>query len=145
MLLAVGAMGSWLSAVADAIIEHRQASFRERFQARELTSADLEVMDADEDGKVTLAEYLSFMLVSMQKVDQDLIDNLTTQFNRLDVDGTGCLEKEDLVIVAKRKLLSSKRKLELAEYKQQLLRAAGNSFHEEKSAALMSAISSQLR
>lgn len=145
VLLAVSILGSWLSAVADAIIEFRQASFRERFQARELTIADLEVMDADEDGKVSLAEYLSFMLVSMQAVDQGLIDNLTAQFERLDVDGTGSLEKEDLMIVAKRKLHSTKRKIELSEYKQHLLRAGGSSYQEEKSSALMSAISSQLR
>ena len=143
ILLAVGAMGSWLSAVADAIIEYRQAAFRERFEARELTSADLEVMDADEDGKVTLAEYISFMLVAMQKVDEETIDRLTAQFNRLDVDGSGTLEKEDLVIVAKRKLHSSKRKVELAHYKQQLLRAGeGNSYH--KSGSFISAVTSHL-
>jgi len=144
ILLAVGAMGTWLSAVADAIFEYRQATFRERFQARELTTADLEVMDADEDGKVTLAEYLSFMLVSMQKVDQDLIENLTEQFERLDVDGSGCLEKEDLVIVAKRKLHSSKRKAELAHYKQQLLAASEGNSGDTKSGSFLSTVTSQL-
>ena len=145
ILLAVGAMGNGLSLMADAVIERRQASFRKHFQARELTLADLEVMDADEDGKVTLAEYLAFMLVSMQKVDQELIDELTAQFDRLDVDSTGCLEKEDLVIVAKRKLKSPKRKLELSHYKQQLISQANGKWQGEKAAAFMSAIGSRLQ
>lgn len=145
ILLAVGIMGSWLGAAADVIVERRQAAFHQRLKNRELTIADLEVMDADEDGKVTMAEYLAFMLVSMNKVDKDLIEQLMDQFNRLDADGTGSLEKEDLIIVAKRKLHSSKHKLELAQYKQRLLRAGNNSIKEEKSDAFVSAVSSKLQ
>jgi potassium channel subfamily K len=139
ILLAVGAMGQWLSVTANAIIDRRQREFRKRFETRELTLNDLEVMDDDGDGKVTLAEYLAFMLVAMNKVDQEILKDLTAQFNRLDVDGTGSLEKEDLIIVAKRKLKSTKRKLQLAQYKAQLLKA-NSRLQEEKSSTLMTAI-----
>lgn len=139
ILLVVGVMGHWLGVAAKAIIDRRQQEFRKRFEARELTLNDLLVMDDNGDGKVTLAEYLAFMLVAMNKVDQELITDLTAQFNRLDVDGTGCLEKEDLIIVAKRKLHSSKRKLQLCQYKQELLEKGGR-VQEMKSSALMSAI-----
>jgi potassium channel subfamily K len=125
ILLAVSAMGQWLRVAANVIIHRRQQEFLKRFETHELTLNDLLVMDDDGDGKVTLAEYFAFMLVAMNKVDQELMDALTTQFNRLDVDGTGCLEKEDLIIVAKRKLQSSRRKLQLCKYKQELLEKCG--------------------
>jgi Ca2+-binding EF-hand superfamily protein len=83
-------------------------------------------MDTDGDGKVSCLEFVEFMLVAMDKCDKSDIDKLKLQFSRLDVDGTGVLEKEDLVIVAKRKLKNPKRKLKLAEYKQKLLRASLN-------------------
>jgi hypothetical protein len=139
ILLAVGVMGHWLGVAAKAIIDRRQQEFRKRFKSRDLTLNDLLVMDDNGDGKVTLAEYLAFMLVAMNKVDQELMNDLTAQFNRLDVDGTGCLEKEDLIIVAKRKLRTSSRKLQLGKYKQELLEKSG-SVHERKASAFMSAI-----
>lgn len=139
ILLAVGAMGKWLSVAANAIIDYRLQEFRKSFETRELTFNDLQVMDDDGEGKVTLAEYLAFMLVAMNKVDQEIVKDLTAQFNRLDVDGNGMLEKEDLIIVAKRRLKSTKRKLQLAQYKAQLLKANSRR-HEGKSSALLTSI-----
>lgn len=125
--LAVGAMGRWLSLVAKYIIDRHQQSAEKAFQSYELTMRDLEAMDDDGDGKVSRAEYLEFMLVAMGKVDEDLIARLRLQFERLDVAETGVIEKEDLLIVARRKMKSPKRKLELAEYKRQLMaKAAGD-------------------
>jgi potassium channel subfamily K len=138
ILLMVGVMGHWLGVAAKAIIDRRQQEFCRRFETRELTLNDLLVMDDNGDGKVTLAEYLAFMLVAMNKVDQELITDLTAQFNRLDVDGTGCLEREDLIIVAKKKLHCSKRKLQLRQYKQELLEKGGK-VQRMKSSAPMSA------
>lgn len=119
--VAVGAMGQWLSLVANAMIERRQAKFQKHLETHELTMEELNLMDDDGDGRVTQVEFISFLLVAMKKVDQSLIDDLTTLFNRLDVAGTGMLEREDLILVAKRKLQSPRRKLELAAYKKQLL------------------------
>lgn len=57
---------------------------------------ELLAMDADGDGQVSKLEYLSYMLVKMNKVEQDDIDRILTQFRKLDRDGSGVLDKNDL-------------------------------------------------
>ena len=115
-------MGEWISAAANLIIEKRQAVFRKKYHSRELSIADLEAMDADGDNEVTRAEYLEFMLLAMNQVDRDILIELNAQFDKLDSDGTGVLDKHDLIHAAKRKLKSARRKLELASYKEKLLK-----------------------
>ena len=122
--LAVGAMGHFLTIVANWIIDGRQKRFRDNFANKDLTMQDLDVMDSDGDGNVSRAEFLEFMLVAMNKVDQELIDELKTQFQRLDNDGSGALSRDDLISAARKKLQSPTRKLELAAYKESLLRQA---------------------
>ncbi|KAL3661355.1 hypothetical protein V7S43_013559 [Phytophthora oleae] len=53
-------------------------------------------MDADGDGKVSKLEYLSYMLVKLNKADQDDIDGIINQFHKLDRDGSGELDRDDL-------------------------------------------------
>lgn len=120
--IAVGAMGHWLTMVASFIIDQRQSRYRRNLVERhELTAEDLEVMDEDGDGRVDRAEFLEFMLVAMNKVDKDLIEELRLHFSSLDSDGTGVLSKGDLIANARRKLHDPVHKLELAQYKAQLL------------------------
>jgi hypothetical protein len=121
---AVGAMGHFLSSVAEAIMDRRLQSVRVQLASRELSAEDLEIMDTDGDGKVSRAEFLELMLVAMNIVDKEFIDELRQHFGRLDVDGTGILSKEDLVHVARGKLQRIQRKLQLASYKQELLAKA---------------------
>ena len=122
--LVVAAMGHWLSQVAGYIIDRRQSQFRQQMAHKELTLEDLDVMDEDGDGQVTQVEFLEFMLVAMNKVDQETLQNLRVYFRRLDADGTGTLSKEDLIASARRKLKMTKQKLELSSYKQSLLKTA---------------------
>jgi hypothetical protein len=124
--LAVGAMGHWLSVVASSIIAHRQSSFHRRLQMHELSQSDLDIMDEDGDGNVSRAEFLEFMLVAMNKVDKEFIDEMRGHFERLDADNTGVLSRDDLIASAKRKLQNPHRKLELSQYKQQLLQQAAD-------------------
>ncbi|EEC44725.1 predicted protein, partial [Phaeodactylum tricornutum CCAP 1055/1] len=95
--LAVGAMGHFLSIVANWMIEGRQQRFHKHMQAKELTMQDLEVMDEDGDGKVTRAEFMEFMLVAMNAIDQSLIDELRDHFRHLDQDNSGSLSRQDLI------------------------------------------------
>ena len=60
-------------------------------------------MDEDGDGSVHMGEFLSFMLVAMQKVSAEDIQELNELFRSLDADGGGTLQKEDLMILAQRK------------------------------------------
>ncbi|KAF4045351.1 Ion channel [Phytophthora infestans] len=53
-------------------------------------------MDTDGDGKVSQLEYLCYMLVKLNKVDQDDLDGIITQFHKLDRDGSGELDRDDL-------------------------------------------------
>lgn len=43
----------------------------EKFLERELTLSDIEAMDEDNDDEVSQVEFLTFMLVAMQKVDRE--------------------------------------------------------------------------
>jgi potassium channel subfamily K, other eukaryote len=119
-------MGRWLSMVANFIIEGRSESHRRKIQRRELTQRDLDIMDANGDGTVTRAEFLEFMLVAMNKIDQDLVDELRDHFNRLDLNETGELSHADLVDGERRKLKTAKRKLTLSAYKKRLLDQASS-------------------
>jgi potassium channel subfamily K len=119
--IACGAMGKWLGLVANWIIEGRQAKFRKNLRNRELSLRDLDIMDENGDGLVSRAEFLEFMLVAMNKIDQELVIELRSHFDKLDTDGTGELSREDMVETARRKLKSPSHKLKLAAYKHQLL------------------------
>ena len=59
----------------------------------------------------------------MKKVDPELLDELRDYFDRLDVANTGELSKDTLIEMARRKMQSPRRKLELYAYKQRLLQA----------------------
>lgn len=119
--VAVGAMGVWLGGVANIIVESRSARYRRNMGMKELTQHDLDIMDRDGDGAVTRAEFLEFMLVAMNKIDQTLVDELRQHFDRLDADGTGELTKNDLIEVARAKLKSPVHKLHLSMYKKRLM------------------------
>jgi Ca2+-binding EF-hand superfamily protein len=47
-------------------------------------------------------EFIIFLLVALQKVDQELIDELKAIFAALDRNGNGKLEKDDLVALNER-------------------------------------------
>jgi hypothetical protein len=83
-------------------------------------------MDDNQDGHVTRAEFLEFMLVAMNKIDESLVQELRQHFDQLDYDGTGDLTRDDLVTAARRKLTNPKNKMRLAVYKQRLLEQAAN-------------------
>lgn len=101
--LAVVVLGKVLGGVATTYIDRKTRKAEKDFLNRELTLADLAVMDDDGDGSVEIGEFLSFMLVAMQKVTAEDIAELKELFRSLDADGGGTLQKEDLMILAQRK------------------------------------------
>ena len=94
--------------MANTIIDFRQKRGQRKLRNKDLTLEDLKVMDGDGDGTVTKAEFLEFMLVAMNQVDQDLLDNLKAHFDRLDKDKSGTLDKNDLINVAQYNLQKEK-------------------------------------
>jgi len=71
------------------------------FMNQTMTAEDLEKMDTDGDGEVTQQEFLRFMLVSMGKVTHDDMDRLKELFEQLDANHDGCLQLDDLILLAK--------------------------------------------
>jgi hypothetical protein len=115
-------MGHWLAYIANTIIELQSSQFiKKRLEHPTLTQASLDIMDVNGDGKVCWAEFLEFMLVTMEKVDYELIEELQSYFRQLDVAETGELSRDDLVEAARRKLKSARHKLELATYKRRVV------------------------
>ena len=59
-----------------------------------------EVIEQDDDGKVTTEEYIIFNLKKMGKVDEDTINLLRDQFKALDADGSGELDADDIEMLS---------------------------------------------
>mmetsp|Transcript_27355 Transcript_27355/g.42053 ORF Transcript_27355/g.42053 Transcript_27355/m.42053 type:complete len:212 (-) Transcript_27355:186-821(-) len=100
--LAVAVFGVILGNIAQIYMDQKRDESEKKFLTRELTLSDLEAMDENHDQKVTMGEFLSFMLVAMQKVDKESIDELKAVFRKLDADGSGVLQKNDLILVSNR-------------------------------------------
>lgn len=94
--LAVAAAGDVLGNVATSIQERRQEMFYESLMQEELDMARLQEMDTAKDGKVSQLEYIEYMLKEMGLVSEEELAELHTQFAKLDKDGSGSLDKDDL-------------------------------------------------
>lgn len=101
--LAVGTAGQLLGGVTSWMVERRQERFFRLQMECEMDADRLLQMDADKDQRVSREEYVEFMLKSMQLVDDDLFRELHEQFDKLDVDGGGCLDRRDLRLMVERR------------------------------------------
>jgi potassium channel subfamily K len=99
--LAVAAAGELLSGVATRILERRQKLVYRQQLLADLTIDNLKAMDANGDEKISRHEYIQFMLIEMGIADQQEFNELHQQFEKLDVDGSGFLDKRDLVKMAR--------------------------------------------
>ena len=62
-----------------------------------MTLCDLNNMDVTGDGEVSELEFLTYMLVALQKVDRDDIDDIKKAFRKLDGTKTGKINMQDLL------------------------------------------------
>jgi len=85
-----------IARIASAYMGFKIHQEEEEFLNRQLTQTDLERMDADQNGDVSFGEFLSFILTAMEKVNESDIDDLKALFDRLDVNGDGKLNRDDL-------------------------------------------------
>uniref|UniRef100_A0A7S4EK31 EF-hand domain-containing protein n=1 Tax=Pseudo-nitzschia australis TaxID=44445 RepID=A0A7S4EK31_9STRA len=65
-------------------------------RAEWLTKSRAVEMDLDRDGKVSSAEYVLYMLLELERVDEDELSELLDQFKRFDVTRSGYIEEGDL-------------------------------------------------
>ena len=94
--LAVAVFGEILGRIANIYIERKQRVAQTKFLHRSLTLCDIRNMDSDDDGRVDMSDFMSFMLIALQKVDRRTIEELKTIFHSLDSNGNGYLEEADL-------------------------------------------------
>ena len=102
--LSVGVISAALGRIANIFVEQEVFKSNTKLLMREVTLEDLEEMNADGDGEVSPLEFVEHMLKKMHKVDQVLLDKLHHQFEVLDADGSGGLQREDLDLITERKL-----------------------------------------
>lgn len=120
--LTVGVVYAALGRIANIFVEQEIQKSNTKLLTREVTLEDLEDMNMNGDGEVSLQEFVEHMLKSMNKVDQRLLDELHRQFERLDADGSGGLQQDDLELLAERAL---------AERRSQVLMKYRTSLHEK--------------
>ena len=100
MPLSVAVLGNFLGRVAGTIMDHFDDVQEDRFLSRTMTLMDLKVMDDNNDGRVSPGEFLSYVLVALQKVDKEDIAEVMKIFHKLDKSKTGFIDKEDLVVAS---------------------------------------------
>lgn len=98
--LAVAAAGEIFSSIALAFIEKRQQEIFESELSTDLSMAHLNAMDSNGDGMITREEYIAFMLLEMGRLDTRELKILQGQFEQLDVNKSGYLDREDLKLMA---------------------------------------------
>ena len=113
-------MSAALGRIANIFVEREIRKANTKFLHREVTLEDLEAMNADGNGDVSPLEFVEHMLLVMNKVDQQLLNDLHAQFERLDADGSGGLQQDDLEILTERKL-TEYRSRALKEYEENIL------------------------
>lgn len=118
--VSVGVAGHLLGNVANHVVERRQLVNQRRMWHRDWKVEDLTKMDTTGSGTVSEQQYVEHMLLAMRKVDPELLEELREQFRELDVTGCGQLSKDTLKVMAKRRMMNVKNKLELAEYKRKI-------------------------
>jgi Ca2+-binding EF-hand superfamily protein len=94
--LAVAVTGGLLGRIATAFIDRYNDTVEDKFLQRAMTLADLGAMDNDCDSRVSPEEFLTYMLVALQKVEKEDIDEIMAIFRKFDKDNSGYIEKEDL-------------------------------------------------
>ena len=105
--LAVAAAGDVLGNVATTLQERRQEKFYESLMGEELDVDRLLQMDTSRNGKVSREEYVEFMLKEMGLVSEEELAELHGQFAKLDKDGSGFLDKDDLQARVEKQMDSS--------------------------------------
>ena len=96
---AVAVIGEMLSQIAGVYMSHQREASESKLFQRALTLSDLKRLDADNDGIVDKTEFLTYMLVALQKVEKEDIEEIMKVFDRLDVDKSGTLTTDDLDLI----------------------------------------------
>eukprot|EP00985_Skeletonema_marinoi_P014964 scaffold7647_cov129-Skeletonema_marinoi.AAC.2 len=117
--LSVITLGEVIASCVAHLNARAAAKAEKDFLRREITFDDLDHLDVNDDGKVCQLDFITFMLMAMQKVDRKTMKDLTSLFKALDTEGSGFIEKEDLILLRQRKRLAKRLRRE-ARHKKKL-------------------------
>jgi Ca2+-binding EF-hand superfamily protein len=106
--LSVISLGEIIASCVAHLNAKAAAKAEKDFLRREITFDDLEYLDVNDDGKVCQLDFITFMLLAMQKVDRKTMKDLKSLFKALDAGKTGFIEKEDLILLRQRKRLAKR-------------------------------------
>lgn len=106
--LSVISLGEVIASCVAHLNARAAAKAEKDFLRREITFDDLEYLDVNDDGKVCQLDFITFMLLAMQKVDRKTMKDLKSLFKALDAGKTGFIEKEDLILLRQRKRLAKR-------------------------------------
>jgi voltage-gated potassium channel Kch len=106
--LSVISLGEVIAGCVAHLNARAAAKAEKDFLRREVTFNDLEYLDVNDDGKVCMLDFITFMLLAMQKVDKKTMKDLKSLFKALDTQSSGFIEKEDLLVLRQRKRLAKR-------------------------------------
>ncbi|XP_057969836.1 two-pore potassium channel 1 [Malania oleifera] len=84
--------------LAELKTESRRRSLVKWVLTRRMTNVDLEAADLDDDGVVSVAEFIIYKLREMDKISQEDISLVIEEFEDLDVDQSGTLSVSDIML-----------------------------------------------
>jgi len=95
ILIGVVSTSSIVGGTCEMVVDNMKKQRQSAFFARKLTQKRISQMDDDNDGQVTEAEFLSFMLSQTGLVGSEDLELLRSQFGKLDVSKDGVLSLTD--------------------------------------------------
>jgi len=91
----VGTLATTFARLTSILISHKAANVEKEFLKRKMTETDFKRMDVDGDDRVSYEEFITFMLVSMGKVEHEDMIQLNVIYHQLSA-GTGGIQLDDL-------------------------------------------------
>ncbi|GMH91810.1 hypothetical protein TL16_g12161, partial [Triparma laevis f. inornata] len=91
--VSVAIVSGSIGGIVNIFIEEEIKRANAKLLSRELTVEDLDEINKDGGEGVDRLEFVEFMLKAMQKVDQSLLNQLHAQFDKIDEDSSGVLQK----------------------------------------------------
>lgn len=97
--------------VVDNVMEKAHQEKMEKILSQTCTSIDeLNVFDANDDGRIDKYEFITKMLVMTHECSQDTIDRIMGRFAQIDIDGDGDIDADDFLNMLKKKVKSNPQK-----------------------------------
>lgn len=93
--LSVGTLANLFGRLTSIVVSHKATNVQKEFLKRKMTEIDFKRMDVDKDDQVSYEEFITFMLVSMGKVEHEDMLQLNVIYHQLSV-GKGGIRLSDL-------------------------------------------------